>query len=110
MLAETNGTIQIASTTSQGGTDDDGAAIVTGQWSYGKKIPCHYVANKYEHTGSYDGGKFTVAKFIILIDIDTTFNAQYVVLNDLNGNRILSEFRVQNIQHLTVVGNTKIQV
>ncbi len=110
MLAETNGTIQIASGSAAGGTDDDGNPIQTGNWTYGNKIPCHYTANKYEHTGSNDGGKFTMAKFIILIDIDTTFNAQYVVLNDLNGNRILSEFRVQNIQHLTVVGNTKIQV
>lgn len=107
MLAEINGSIQVA--TANGGFDSNGNPKAM-NWSYGEKIPCHYEANTFEHSGIYEGGTFTKASFRILIEINLAFDAQYIVLNDINGDRIQKEFRVQNVEHRTIVGNTRITI
>ncbi len=74
----------------------------------GKHIPCNFTTNKNDHLGRYEGGTFTRAKFVVLIDMQE-FDAEYIILNTARGAKV-GKFRVQDIQSLDVVGNVRITV
>lgn len=100
-----NGTLQIVGKT--GGGLKNGNPVKVKE-VLDEPIPCNYTTNKNDHLGRYEGGTFTRAKFVILIDMQN-FNAEYVVLNTIRGVNI-GRFRVQDIQFLDVVDNVKITV
>ncbi|MFK2681128.1 hypothetical protein ACIXT9_02390 [Bacteroides fragilis] len=100
-----NGTLQIVGTT--GGGFKNGNPVKV-QEALGEPISCNFTTNKNDHLGRYEGGSFTRAKFVILIDMQD-FNAEYVVLNTIRGIKV-GKFRVQDAQFLDTVGNIKITV
>lgn len=100
-----NGTLQIVEKT--GGGYKNGNPVKV-QEVLCEPIPCNFTTNKNDHLGRYEGGTFTRAKFVILIDMQD-FNAEYVVLNTIRGIKV-GKFRVQDIQFLDVVENVKITV
>lgn len=100
-----NGTLQIVGTT--GGGLKNGNPVKV-QEILGEPIPCNFTTNKNDHLGRYEGGTFTRAKFVILIDMQD-FNAEYVVLNTIRGVKV-GKFRVQDAQFLDAVENVKITV
>jgi hypothetical protein len=71
-------------------------------------IPCNYTVNQNDRLGRYEGGTFTQAKYVVLIDT-CDFAAEYIVLTTKRGTE-LGKFRVQDVQFLDVVGNVKITV
>ena len=75
---------------------------------FSEPIPCNIATNKNDHLGKYEGGTFTRAKFVVLIDIQE-LDAEYIVLTTDRGKEI-GKFRVQDIQFLDTVGNVKITV
>jgi hypothetical protein len=100
-----NGTIQIVERKG-GGMENGNPVKVTETLS--DPIPCNFTTNQNDHLGRYEGGTFTQAKYVVLIDT-RDFAAEYVVLATVRGER-LGQFRVQDIQFLDVVGNVKITV
>lgn len=100
-----NGTLQIVGTT--GGGLKNGNPVKV-QEALSEPIPCNFTTNKNDHLGRYEGGTFTRAKFVILIDMQD-FNAEYVVLNTIRGIKV-GKFRVQDAQFLDVVESVKITV
>lgn len=100
-----NGTLQIVGKV--GGGLKNGNPVKVDE-TLGNPILCNYTTNKNDHLGRYEGGSFTRAKFVILIDMQD-FNAEYVVLNTIRGVKV-GKFRVQDAQFLDTVGNIKITV
>lgn len=100
-----NGTLQIVEYT--GGDFKNGNPVEVKETS-GKHIPCNFTTNKNDHLGRYEGGTFTRAKFVVLIDMQE-FDAEYIILNTARGAKV-GKFRVQDIQFLDVVGNVRITV
>jgi hypothetical protein len=71
-------------------------------------IPANIRANTRNTTGTYTGGRFTVAKYTAIID-GLEFPYTRVRLKTDAGEE-LGEFDVQNAEKLTFVNRTKITV
>jgi hypothetical protein len=100
-----NGTIRIVERTGGGLVNGNPVKAVE---TLSVPIPCNYTVNQNDHLGRYEGGTFTQAKFVVLIDT-REFTAEHVELATTRGV-CLGRFRVQDIQFLDVVGNVKITV
>lgn len=106
MLANINGYIVPVSTTG-GGQDDNGNPIPVTDTDL-DPISCYFNTNKYDHLGTYVGGKFTTASFYIFIDGGADVTYKKLKLFDKNGK--INEYEIQNVQYLDVTGCTKITV
>jgi hypothetical protein len=96
--------------TTGGGQDDDGNPIPVADTD-SDPVSCYFNTNKYEHNGTYDGGKFTVASFYIFIDGGAEVTYKKLKLFDKSGRQIgSSTFEIQNVQYLDVTGCTKITI
>ena len=71
-------------------------------------VPCHFTTNTNDHLGRYEGGTFTRAKYVILIETQD-FDAEHVILTTRRGVEV-GKFRVQDIQFLDEVASVKITV
>ncbi len=100
-----NGTIRIVSKTGGGLVNGNPVAATE---TLSDPIPCNFTVNQNDHLGRYEGGTFTQAKYVVLVDT-CDFQAEYIVLATVRGVQ-LGRFRVQDIQYLDVVGNVKITV
>lgn len=107
MIVE-NGIIQIYSV-SGGGLDEDGNPIKPAE-VLGKAIPCNWKRNSYEKRGIYEGGKFTAATYIILVDMQR-FEPCRFRLSDSKGNVLGNyEAKQKGIVFLDYVGCIEIVV
>jgi len=107
MLANVNGYIKPITVTG-GGQDADGNNLpVTG--TVLNSVDCYFNTNRYNHAGTYDGGKFTIASFYIFIDGAAKVDYGRLQLYDLN-SKSYGEFEIQDVQYLSVVGCTKITI
>lgn len=109
MLANINGYI-VPVVTTGGGQDDDGNNIPVIDTDI-DPVSCYFNTNKYNHQGTYDGGKFTVASFYIFIDGGADVTYKKLKLFDKSGRQIDNiTYEIQNVQYLDVTGCTKLTI
>jgi len=101
-----NGTLQYKIITG-GGLDASGDPIqVTEDWS--EPIDCWIKTNLHNQKGKYEDGKFTMAKYEVLIELQP-FEADRIKLIT-DKNKDLGEFQIQDCQFLDIAGRVKIMV
>lgn len=92
---------------SGGGRDENGNNLPE-DVSWGEPIPCLWTTNTHNNNGTYQDGKFTVAAYTVLIELQD-FTATCIKLISDRGTN-LGEFQIQDIQFLDSVGRVKIMV
>ena len=77
----------------------------------GDRIPANIKTVTHNRRGKTIDGQWTVASYVVLIDIDAVseFTARKVVLTD-NRGKLIGEFDVQDCQHLDYAGVIEITV
>lgn len=89
---------------SGGGFSENGNPIpVTETW--GAKIPCRIQTNNYDKRGKYQDGKFIQCSYIIYVQKQLSTDKIKLFVNNTE-----TEFTVQSIEFLNLVGQTKITV
>jgi len=98
-----NGYIRV-SQRSGGGFSENGNPIpVTETW--GEKISCRIQTNNYDKRGKYQDGKFVQCSYLIFVQ--KKLSTDKIKLSTDNTE---TEFTVQSIEYLSLVGQTKITV
>lgn len=100
-----NGTLQYKIKTGGGFLNGDPIPVCL-NWS--RPIECQIQANRHETTGKYVDGKFTIASYTILAELQQLDYAQ-IKLTTIRGKN-LGEFEVQHVEYFDTVCRTKITV
>lgn len=104
-----NGTIEIKRKSASGIDPETGYPIPSGNITWGKPIPCQWLANKYNNLGKSEGGNFIAAHYSILIESEQEFTAEQIKLRDNYGN-VLGEFSVIAVEPLQAMCQLRITV
>ncbi len=90
-----------------GGLDSNGLPIEVSE-SWGEKVKCHIVINSKNNKGVAKDGKFSIVTYTVFMDL-RDFETDTIRLSDRD-NKVLGEFKVQNVEKLTLVNRLKIEV
>jgi len=92
---------------SGGGFDDDGQPLEV-TVSVAETFNCNVRTVSNNKMGTYEDGKFVKSSFEIFITLDKMFSATEIEL--FKNNVSVGKFPIQSIEHLQIVGRTKIIV
>ena len=98
-----NGFIQTCIVSGGGFSSNGNPATITETWS--ENIPCRIQTNTYDKKGIYKDGKFTQCSYLIFAQKKLSTSKIKLLFNDTE-----TEFTVQSIEFLSLVGHTKITV
>lgn len=104
-----NGTIEVKSKSAGGIDPETGFPIQSSNVAWGERVPCQWLANRYNNLGKSEGGNFTVAHYSILIESEEAFTAEQIRLRDNYGN-VLGEFSVIEVEPLQAMCQLRIIV
>lgn len=97
-----NGKIRIV--TNSESVDENGYPAIT-KVGYSDNIDCQ-ISGTRDNSSVYENGNYTDHQYEILIPYNPLLKGKRIEVTDVTG--VLGEFTVKDIQHLNLVGRTKI--
>ena len=74
----------------------------------GVTVNCHIQTVTNNKQGKYEDGRFINSSFEIFIDYNKSFNAENIEI--FKNEQSVGKFPIQSVEHLQLVGRTKITV
>lgn len=103
MIIVPNGFVRANVSTGGGFSENGNPVPVVDSWQ--DKIPCRIQTNNYDKRGKYQDGKFTQCSYLVFVQGKLYTDKIKLTIDDKE-----TEFTVQSIEYLSLVGQTKITV